>query len=131
LEKLFQTLLARNYYFNVIINNIKIPARVEIHETRLVAGTFTQPSERPVTGIFQKIFVITTFSKLFFFQTFFQTFFQSLDRLSMLHLAMYAACQQDFNLILLVLGSLVVRLHLALAPAHAMCRVLRNLRHNS
>jgi hypothetical protein len=63
LEKLFQTLFARNYYFNVIINSIIFPARVEIHETRFVAGTFTQPSERPV--IFQKILVILTFSKLF------------------------------------------------------------------
>jgi hypothetical protein len=42
------------------------------------------------------------------------------------HLAMYAACQQDFNLILLVLGSLVVRLLLALATACAMPRVRRS-----
>ncbi len=64
LEKLFQTLFARNYHFIAIINSIIFPARVEIHETRFVAGTFTQPSERPV--IFQKNLVIFTFSKLFF-----------------------------------------------------------------
>ncbi len=51
----------------------------------------------------------------------------------MLLLAMYAACQQDFYLILLVLGSLLVRRRLALAPARAMPvrRVLRFLQHNS
>jgi hypothetical protein len=49
----------------------------------------------------------------------------------MQHLAKYAASQQDFNLILLVLGSLVVRLLLALATVRAMPRVLRNLLHNS
>jgi hypothetical protein len=49
----------------------------------------------------------------------------------MQHFAMYAAFQQDFNLILLVLGSLVVRLLLALATARAMPRVFRNLQHNS
>ncbi len=30
------------YYFNAIINSIIFPERVEIHKTRLVAGTFTQ-----------------------------------------------------------------------------------------
>ncbi len=49
----------------------------------------------------------------------------------MLLLAMYAACQQDLYLILLVLGSLLVRRRLALAPARAMRRVLRFLQHNS
>ncbi len=142
LEKRFQSFAARNYYFNAIINSIIFPARVEIHETRFVAGTFTQPSKRPV--IFKKNLVIFfTFSSkqpvifkknlviINIFQTFFQTFFQSCDRLSMQHFAMYAVCQQDFNLILLVLGSLVIRLLLALATARAMPRVLRNPRHNS
>ena len=46
----------------------------------------------------------------------------------MQHFAKYAA---DFKLILLVLGSLVVRILLALATARAMPRVLRNPRHNS
>ena len=49
----------------------------------------------------------------------------------MQYFAKYAAFQQDFNLILLVLGSLVVHLLLALATARAMPRVLRNLQHNS
>jgi hypothetical protein len=73
--KLFQTLFARNYYFNAIINSIIFPARVEIHEKRFVAATFTQPSERPV--ILQK-----NLSHFDIFQTFFQTFFQTLDRQS-------------------------------------------------
>ncbi len=52
LEKLFQSFALRNYYFNAIINSIIFPARVEIHETRFVAGTFTLLSERTV--IFKK-----------------------------------------------------------------------------
>ena len=46
----------------------------------------------------------------------------------MVFLPMYAACQQDFYLILLVLGSLLVRRLLALAPARARHRCLQ---HNS
>ena len=98
MEKLFQTLFARNYYFNAIINSIIFPASVEIHETRFVAGTFTQPSEQPV--IFQK--KINHFD---IFQTFYPIFpnfspkFRSPKCQSMVLLAMYAACQQDFYLI--------------------------------
>ncbi len=62
-EKLFQNFAARNYSFNAIINSIIFPARVEIHKTRFVAGTFTQPSERPF--ISQKLLVIFTFSNFF------------------------------------------------------------------
>jgi hypothetical protein len=37
----------------------------------------------------------------------------------MVLLAMYAACQQDFYLILLVLGSLLVRRRFSIAPERA------------
>ena len=118
MEKLFQTLFARNYYFNAIINSIIFPARVEIHETRFVAGTFTQPSERPV--IFKKT---KSFS---LFPNFFPNFFPKLRSTKYAAFCQVCSISPRLHRILLVLGSLVVRLLLALATARAMPRVLRS-----
>ena len=88
-----------------------------------MAGTFTQPSERPV--IFQKnhshFDIFHTY-----FKTFFQTFFPKFRSPKYAAFGHVCSCQQDFNLISLVLGSLVVRLLLALATACAMPRVRRS-----
>jgi hypothetical protein len=73
----------------------------------------------------KKKLVILTFSKLF---PNFSPKFRSPKCQTMVFLPMYAACQQDFYLILLVLGSLLVRRLLALAPARARHRCLQ---HNS
>ncbi len=87
-----------------------------------MAGTFTQPSKRPV--IFKKNKSFSLFPKKI--PNFFPNFFSNLRSTKYAAFCQVCSISPRLHLILLVLGSLVVRRRLALATARAMPRVLRS-----